>query len=69
MKWLDYLNAMYAEHPCTDKGRVVVEYCPELGVVVVKVRGMYAVVELHGYDELGALNAVQDMVRRMYDGE
>jgi hypothetical protein len=67
MKWIDMLNAMYAEHPYTDGGRVVVEFCPELGVMVVKVLNKYKVVELHDLNEWGVLTATQDAVRELYE--
>jgi hypothetical protein len=65
MKWIDMLNAMYAEHPYTNGGRVVVEFCPELGVMVVKVLGKYKVIECNNLNELGILFEVQKVVNKM----
>ena len=65
MKWIDMLNAMYAEHPYTNGGRVVVEFCYELGVMVVKVMNEYRVIDCSIYNELGILHAVQEAVFEM----
>ena len=66
LKWIKMLNKMYEEHPHTNDGRVVVSYCAEMDVVVVKVCDKYKVIELNTYNDLGILYAIEDAVREMY---
>lgn len=60
------LNKLYEEHPYTGNGRIVVSYCPEMDVVVVKVLDKYKVIECNTYNDLGILWAIEDAVREMY---
>ena len=65
MEWIKTLNKMYAEHPYTDSGRVVVTYCAEMDVVVVKVAGIhnhFYVIECEEYNERGILWEIQSYV-------
>ena len=66
LKWIKILNKMYEEHIHTNDGRVVVSYCPEMDVVVVKVLDKYKVIECDAYNDLGILWAIEDAVREMY---
>jgi hypothetical protein len=67
MNWIKTLNELYADHPYTDNGRVVVSYCRELNAVVVKVLDDYKVIEIDDYTDWGALKKVQETVCEMYD--
>ena len=66
LKWIATLNQLYEANPYTSGGRVVVSYCPELDVVVVRVLDKYRVVEVSDYNDWGVLNKIQDVVREMY---
>lgn len=66
LKWIKMLNKMYEEHPYTGGGRVVVSYCAEMDVVLVKVCDNYKVIKCGTYNDLGILYAIQDAVREMY---
>ena len=49
MEWINTLNKMYEENPCTDDGRVAVSYCEDLRVVVVKVFDNYNVIDIDDF--------------------
>lgn len=66
LKWIKMLNKMYEEHPYTGNGRVVISYCAEMDVIVVKVLDKYKVIECDLYNDLGVLYVIQDAVREMY---
>lgn len=66
-KWIKYLNKMYEENCCTCNGRVVLDFCPNMKVVVVKVFKKYEVIEIDDYTDWGLTNKIQDVVREMYE--
>ena len=66
LRWIEMLNKMYEEHPYTGGGRVVISYCPEMDVVVIKVLDKYKIIECGLYNDLGILYIIQDTVREMY---
>ena len=66
MKWIKMLNKMYEANIYTNDGRIVVSYCPEMDVVVVKVLDKYRVIECGTYNDLGILWAIEGAVREMY---
>ena len=57
MAIIEKMNAMFQANPYTDKGRVVVDYASNCGVVVVKVMDTTEII----------MFAVMDKVREMYD--
>ena len=65
LKWIKHLNKLYEENPYTS-GRVVIEYCPKMDVVVVKVHDNYRVVELGDLNDWGVLTKLQEVVNEMY---
>lgn len=65
LKWIEMLNKLYDEHPYTSDGRVVVSYCPELDVIVVRVLDKYKVVEVFDFNDWGVLNKIQEVVNEM----
>ena len=66
-KWIKHLNKMYEENSCTCNGRVVLDFCPNMKVVVIKVFNKYEVIDLNEYTDWGLLNEIQDVVRKMYE--
>lgn len=66
LKWIKMLNKLYENHPCTSSGEVVIEYCPKMDVVVVKVHSNYKVVELGDFNDWGVLTKIQEVVNEMY---
>ena len=59
------LNKTYEAHPYTNNGRVVISYCAEMDVVVVKVHEQYKVIELDNLNELGILFEIQKVVNEL----
>lgn len=66
-KWIKYMNKMYEENYCTCNGRVVLDFCPNMKVVVVKVFNKYETIDTTDITDWGLLNKIQDVVREMYD--
>ena len=66
LKWIKMLNKMYKEHPYTSDGRVVVSYCADVDVVVIKVFDKYRVLALEDLNDLGVLFQIQKIVEEMY---
>lgn len=64
---IDEMNEMFAMNHCTDGGRVVVDYCPRCEVVVVKVLDEVRTVDVSKCTAFGAMYAVLDEVKKMYD--
>ena len=66
LKWVKALNKMYAEHPYTSDGRVVVSYCADMDTVVIKVWDKYRVLALEDFNDIGILFAIQKTIEEMY---
>ena len=66
MKWIDFMNKMYENNPYTNDGRVVVSYCDNMDVVVVKVLSNYKVIEVGDLNEFGMMYKINDVVCEMY---
>lgn len=62
MEWVKCLNKMYEEHTYTCDGRVAVEYCDGLRVVVVKVYNEYHVIPIDNFNDLGLLDEIHKIV-------
>lgn len=67
MAIIEKMNAMFQANPYTDKGRVVVDYASNCGVVVVKVMDTTEIIDIDALTEYGIMFAVMDKVREMYD--
>ena len=66
-EWVKKMNEMFEANPYTDNGRVVVEYAPKCGVIVVKVMDEVSVVYIDEYTEYGLMCRIMCKVSEMYN--
>ena len=62
LKWIKMLNKMYENHSHTCDGRVVVSYCDEMRIVIVKTYDKYHIINADDYNDLGLLNEINKVV-------
>ncbi len=68
-QWINKLNEVYKEDSRTDNGRVVVAYCAEMNVAVIKVFGKYEVIDCAPYEGFAIIGKIREVVRKMYYGD
>lgn len=67
VKLIEKINLMFDFNPYTDEGRVIVDYAPNMHIVVINVMGKTEMVDINDLTEYGAMYAILDKVREMYD--
>ena len=67
MEYIKTLNKMYAEHPYTSDGRVVVCAVPELDAVAIRVFDEDYLINVSNLTDWGILCKVQEFIRIAYD--
>ena len=67
MDFIEKMNEMFDWNRYTDDGRVVIDYAENCKVVVVKVLDKVETINVSDLTEYGAMFAIMDKVKEMYD--
>lgn len=64
--FIEKMNEMFEANSCTWNKRVAVDYAKNCNVVVVKVLGNVATMDVSALTDYGVMLAIMDKVREMY---